>query len=408
MSSFIYQAVDGQGTVFSGSVKADCKDIAAEYLLQQELFILKLDRDYWGEVRSFINSDFDERELILLCRQLTVMIKSGIPLGNAFQLISQTREKRNNKNKKDRLTDVLKKILTGLESGSSFSHVLSEAGEGIFPKTMIASIAAGEASGMLDEVLEKETASLSKRYQSKNKFKTAMIYPLFLLCTSIAVITIMLIAVLPVFSSLFYNMNASLPLPTRIILGVSDIITNYGIIFFFLSIILCIVMYWLWQNDKYQLIFYRKIMDIPVMGRLLNRLELQRWLESMSLLLASGVVLTESIRISSEVINNRYLGLKIKGIEVRVRRGETLSQISRSISCIDDFIIELMKAGEISGELPKMLSEASLLCSLEADSLLKRLEAMAEPTIILFIGITTGFLVISILMPIMEMMTLYS
>ena len=144
------------------------------------------------------------------------------------------------------------------------------------------------------------------------------------------------------------------------------------------------------------------------MGRLLNRLELQRWLESMSLLLASGVVLTESIRISSEVINNRYLGLKIKGIEVRLRRGETLSQISRSISCIDDFIIELMKAGEISGELPKMLSEASLLCSLEADSLLKRLEAMAEPTIILFIGITTGFLVISILMPIMEMMTLYS
>ena len=108
------------------------------------------------------------------------MIKSGIPLGNAFQLISQTREKRNNKNKKDRLTDVLKKISTGIESGSSFSHVLSEAGEGIFPKTMIASIAAGEASGMLDEVLEKETASLSKRYQSKNKFKTAMIYPLFL------------------------------------------------------------------------------------------------------------------------------------------------------------------------------------------------------------------------------------
>lgn len=402
MSNYIYQAVDGQGTIFHGTLKANGKNGAAEYLLQQELFIIKLEKDYWGAVRELINNDFDERELILLFRQLNVMVRSGIPLGTAFSLISKSR------NKKDKLTGILQNILKGLQEGSSFSNVLAEAGDGIFPKPMIAGIAAGEASGTLDEVLEKETSALSRSYQSKTRFKTAMIYPMFLLVTSCLIVVIMMMAVLPVFSNLFHNMNVTLPLPTRMVLAINDIMINYGFVFPFIGAVLFICFYWVWKNEKYQLLFYKAVLEIPIIGRLLSRLDLEKWLETMALLLKSGVVLIDSLIISSEVINNSYLRLKVKNLEMRLRRGEILSQVSKNISCIDGFIIELMRAGEISGELPEMLSEASLLCSLEANTLLKRIEAMLEPAIILVIGIVTGFLVISILMPVMEMMTLYS
>lgn len=406
INNYLYQARNIKGDLFKGNICADNLQEAAEVLQQNGLYVIALKKDYFRYFSQFFNNSLDTRELVLVCHQLSIMLQAGVPLGNAVKIIYQARLGHNEK-EEDKITESLKNIYLALQQGSCFSEAL-EATSNMFSPVMIAAIKAGEAGGMLDEVLRRETKAIDHAYRTKLKLKNALVYPSFLICSAVVLVAVIFIFVLPVFCELFKSMNTVLPWPTRFILGINDFLVNNIMVIIFLLGASVILGIYLWQNKNIRLNTYKVMLKIPIWGNLLRKIELQRWLETMSLLLSAGVVLTEAIKISSNVVSNAYLKFCIDGFKDSVRRGSNLSEAGYSSGCLDNFIIELVKAGEVSGEMPEMLAEAGTLCKIEADTIIKRLETMLEPTIIIFLAIITGFLVISILMPMMEMMTMYS
>lgn len=345
----------------------------------------------------------DQRELILICRQLAVMMRAGIPLGKAVSMLSRS-------DKSSECSPDMRKSLVSikrsLESGNSFSDSLRTAGN-MFPKPLVASVAAGEAGGILQEVLERQSEAISRNYQSREKLKTAMMYPIFLLISASVLIAIMLIIVLPVFANMFQSMNAALPLPTRIILYMAELLQCY-IYIIPLILLICVYFYKSIFNSKLnRRKLHQYLLMIPILGRLLHRVDMERWLATLALLLEGGVPLVDGLKISSEVLENSYLQNRISNMERWIKNGSSLSASCIRSGCMDGFILELLTAGELSGELPEMMWQAAGLCQVESDNLLQRIQALAEPTVIMFIGVITGFLVISIMLPIMDLMTLY-
>lgn len=345
----------------------------------------------------------NEKELFLICKRLSIMLKSGITLINGIRILSADQNIKSDY----RLNEALKRIYNSLQGGSSFSKAISDNKE-IFPDYMVAAIAAGEAGGILPEVLERQAQSINRDYQTHEKLKTAMVYPAFLMITSVVVIFIMLLVVLPIFSELFRGMNVSLPLPTRILLEIGSWMHTYilhcAAIFVFLSIFInkCI-------HDKCrQLKIYEFVLSIPVWGRIIYYLDMQRWLDVLSLILQSGILLTDGIVIANKVLINKYIYHRLFPMSRKIQQGMIFSEALKRSKCIDMVVTDLVIAGEASGTLAEMLSEAAKIYQLEADNLLQRLQALIEPTIILFIGVITGLLVISIMLPIMDLMTLYS
>lgn len=343
----------------------------------------------------------DQRELILVCRQLSVMLKAGITLGDGLIILSKQGKASGFSEDMQR---ALRLIVRRLQGGNSFSSGLILSKD-VFPQPMIAAVAAGERSGILQEVLEEQAESISRSYQSREKLKTAMYYPLFLLGAAVIVVAIMLWIVLPIFAALFQEMHAVLPLPTRIVLHISDVVQRYaGVII--IGIIITGYVFSRYFYDR-QIVLHRLVLKIPLIGRLLHRLDMQRWLDTLSMILAGGVPLVDSLHISADVLENAYIRNRLLNVEAQIKKGSTFSAAIRHSDCMQGFILELISAGEVSGELPHMLAEAADLCQIESDNLLRRLEALAEPIVILFIGLVTGGLVLSILLPVMDLMTNY-
>lgn len=345
----------------------------------------------------------NEKELLLICKRLSIMLKSGITLINGIRILSA-----DNSTKSDsRLSGVLKHIYNSLQGGSSFSKAVSDNRE-IFPDYMVAVVMAGEAGGILPEVLERQANSINRDYQAHEKLKTAMIYPVFLLITSVVVILIMLLIVLPIFSDLFRGMNVSLPMPTRILLNIGAFVHSYVIQCVIALLFIGIVAWHAIQDKSRQLKIYELVLSIPVWGRIMYYLDMQRWLDILSLLLQGGILLTDSIEIANKVLINKYMYHRLLPMSRKIQQGERFSDALKRSKCTDAIVMDLVIAGEVSGALPEMLSEAARICQIEADNLLQRLQVLIEPTIILFIGVITGLLVISIMLPIMDLMTLYS
>lgn len=345
----------------------------------------------------------NQYELVLVCRQLSVMLKSGIPLSEAITIIAR---QGSNSGLSLEMNRALQIVIKNLQSGNSFSSSLTLTKD-VFPKYMIAAITAGEAGGILQEILDRQADAIGRSYQSKEKLKTAMLYPVFLLAAASIVAGIMILVVLPVFDNLFREMHASLPLLTRCILGIADIVKQYaGLILIIIFVTVYCIKYFL-ENKEHRIRFHQLLLNIPVIGRLLHRIDMQCWLDILGLLLKGGVSLVDGLVISTDVLENTYLKLRLFGMTAQIKKGSNLSEAGRRSNCMNGFILEMIAAGEISGELPQMLFEAARLCQIESDNLLERLQVMIEPTIILIIGIVTGLLVISILLPVMDLMTLY-
>lgn len=345
----------------------------------------------------------NEKALFLICKRLSIMLKSGITLIDGIRILSASQ----NINASNSINNVLERIYNSLQGGSSFSKAVADHKD-IFPDYMVAVIAAGEAGGMLPDVLERQAKSINRDYQAHEKLKTAMIYPAFLLITAMIVILIMLLAVLPIFSDLFRSMNVSLPLPTRILLETGHFVHKYIFHSIIVVILIGVVVSKLLQDKRRQLKIYEVALSIPIWGRIMYYLDMQRWLDILSLLLQGGILLTDSIEIANKVLVNKYIYHRLLPISRKIQQGAMFSEVLKQSKCADPIVTDLVIAGEASGVLSEMLSEAARLCQIEADNLLQRLQILIEPTIILFIGVITGLLVISIMLPIMDLMTLYS
>ena len=384
-----YQVINGQGIRYQGQLEAENRSEAALRLQLKGLFVIRLQADWLGLISRLKEAQDERRQLVLACRQLSVMVRAGIPAGEGVRVIAS-----GTGSSKNRIAAALSEAMKG-------------AG-GLFPLPLIAAVRAGEAGGILEEVLDRQASSMEKDYRSSQQLKTALAYPVFLLLMLVVMVAFMLIAVLPVFAALFDDMSAELPWNTRFLLAMGELLSENWQLILVMLLSVVVLLKQVKNNSAADMRLNQLLLRIPYVGRLIQLSELRCWLDTMSMLLAGGVLADEAVRLSASVLENSYLRQRLRVAEALLTRGEDIYDACCQAGCFPVFVLELINVGNASGEMVKMLAEGAAICQLEAETIEHRIEALAEPVAVLLTGALTGFIVLSIIWPVLEMLTIYS
>lgn len=332
------------------------------------------------------------KEKALLARQLATMLGSGLAIDQAFKILaSQTK------------IPVLKKayqtILYDLEQGNNLAFALAKH-QKIFDPVFIAIIRSGESSGKLDLVLNQLAERLEQSDDFNSKIKAALYYPIFIICTMVVIIVLMLVYIIPQLKTVFTESNVQLPWTTRAIIAVSDFLRHYWWLVIIILIILVISISIFMRTREGGSWWDRVKIRMPIVSELYSLMYMSRFCRTMSMLLQSGVPIMETIAITADVIQNRYYTESLRNIAAQVERGIPMSVPMQRDRNFPSIVSEMMMVGEQTGKVSQVLTRLADYYEKETDTKIKGLSALIEPAIIVVVGIGVGFLVFSIIYPI--------
>lgn len=398
MGAFEYQALDPQGRKKKGIVESDTPRLARQLLREQGLSPLSVEAVSSRETRqgsSFSGRGISTRDLSLVTRQLATLSRSGLPLEEALQAVSQQTEK-------SRIRRIILGVRAKVLEGQSLANALANF-PNAFPQLYRATVGAGESSGKLDLVLEKLADYVETREQMRQKIQLALIYPILLTLISILVVIGLLTYVVPEIVGVFDNLGQQLPLLTQWLIASSAFLRNYGLFLLVGLLIVWLLGAALLRIEGIRFAYHRLQLRLPLIGSFVRGSNTARFTRTLSILTSSGVELLEALGIASQVLPNLPMRSAVEGTALRVREGESLHRALDQTRLFPPITVHLIASGESSGQLPKMLESASENQQREVQSMAEMLVGIFEPLLILFMGGVVLTIVIAILLPIFEM-----
>jgi len=333
------------------------------------------------------------REKVIFASNLGAMLGAGLPLSRALSVFE--RQTTNNFFKK-----VLNDLMEQINMGKSLSGAMA-AHKGVFPNVFISMVGAGESSGTLTESLKLVGNQLEKSYELKRKIKGAMIYPAIIVSLIIAVGILMMIFVVPVLVQTFKDLNVELPLPTRIIIFISDNLSAHYLILFFVTFVIGTGLTFGSRTKTGKILMSKFVLKLPAVGRLIRQYNSAMVMRTVSSLISAGVPLVESIQITSTVVSNTEYQKVLSGSLEAIERGVTLSQVFKAREDLFPPLVgEMTEVGEEAGELANMILRGALFFEGEVDSATKNLSTIIEPVLLILIGSAVGFFALSMIGPI--------
>ncbi len=383
--------------ILRGEIEAETKQQAINALSQMGHFPISVElldigsyrKNFW-HLRKVSN-----KEMVLFTRQLSILLESGV---NILQSLNMVSKQSSNGYLKMVLEDVVSKVKDGKPLSDSLASHPS-----VFSSLYSSMIATGEAGGNLAKTLNQLADFSEKNEEFKDSVRAALTYPVFVLCVGILTITILLVFVIPRLVNMFSDMGQVLPLPTRILIMISDALRNSWwiiIIFIFLGIFLGRRAY-LKPNGKFLWDGFK--LKIPFYGQITLKTEISRLMRTFSLLLSSGITLVPSMDISSSVLGNQVLKIEVQNLKEDISKGSNLSAVFKKSKFFPEFVTNIVAIGEETGALEKSLSRIAEEYEKDVDRSLKTLAQMLEPMIILGVGLVVGFIVLSMLLPIFQL-----
>jgi len=394
MKRFNYKAKDKVGRLVTGEVEAADQRDAARLVRGKGLYVISVNPKIDNPISLIRN--FQERitpsDIATFTRQLSTMINSGLPITEALLILrSQS---------KGSMQKVVGQILADVEAGESLSNALSRHPK-IFSTTYMALVKSGEVGGVLDAVLLRLADNLEKQQEFSGKVKGALIYPAVIIVGMVIVSFIMMIFVIPRLTSLYSDFNATLPLPTLILIGIS----NFAIKFWYLMLIVI-------GGGTYAFGLYRAtpsgkrrvdalIFKIPVIGELQKQVVLTELTRTLSLMVGAGVPILEALTITSDVISNALISDALKDAARQVEKGFPIAfSFARHPDAFPFILSQMIAVGEETGKMDEVLSKVSHIFEVESDEKVKGLTAAIEPIVMVLLGLGVGFLVIAVILPI--------
>lgn len=397
---FSYKAKNQRGDTVEGTVEAMSQDAALKLLTAQKMIILSLeDTDKMSFLHRQINISFlnrtSLRDLVFLSRQLSVMVAAGLPLVDSLNVLKEQTDNAY-------LKKVVENISKDVQGGLRFSSALAKYPK-IFDDFFINMVRAGETAGNLDEVLQYLANEQEKNFDLMSKIKGAMVYPIFVIATVIGVMVLMMVFVIPQLTSILTQSSIELPLPTKILISVSNFSKDfYWLIILFLAIF-GIVLRILFKTKQGKLLWGRVILKLPVFGQLFQKFYLVRFARSLSTLLVGGIPLTSALKIVSDVVGNVvYKNIILTSIS-DVEGGHSMSDAFLNHSSVPAMLPRLMVIGEQTGKLDEILEKIADFYSREVEALLSKLVTLLEPIIIIFLGLIVAGMAGSILLPMYQL-----
>ena len=347
------------------------------------------------EITLFQSKKIKLKDISLFCKQMSVMLNSGIPLNNAVDILEQQATSKN-------LKSSLKIVSKSLKEGSQLSKAMLDQ-EGMFPDLLIRMVQAGEKTGKLDEVLEKMSEHYTKELKTSRQIQGAMIYPAVLAFLAVAAVLALLYVVIPSFSGIFEQSGMAMPLPTRIVLAASNFVRSSWYILFGVTGILVFLFlrYRSTEAGRYQL--DRLKLNLPVIKGPMQKIVTARFASTLAILTSAGIPLVEAIESAAATTNNAVVIEKMKIANEGLQKGERLTGMITSTGLFPPMMLSMVKIGEESGSLESMLVKTSDYYEEELETAIKQLLSLLEPAMIIVMGVIIGGIVASVMLPMFEL-----
>lgn len=392
---FKYTAIDKTGHETGGNIDAINEDVAISSLQRRGLVIASIspaeEKSFFGRNISLFER-VSNREIVILSRQIATLFESQVSALRVFKLLGTESQ---NKLLKKALAD----IVDDIQSGNTISQAL-ERHKKVFTPFYVNMVRAGEESGRLDQTFSYLADYLDRTYEVTSKAKNALIYPAFVVLTFITVMVLMLTLVIPKISQIFIDSGQELPIYTRAVVGLSDFFVNYGI-FLFILIIIGIFFAWKFsktEQGKFSISQMR--LSIPYLGNLYEKLYLSRISDNLGTMLSSGITMVRALEISSTVVGDAvYEKLLLESVQA-VKSGVPVSESLGKYPEIPNIMIQMIKVGEETGELGKILDTLSKFYAREVKNAVDTLVTLIEPMMIVALALGVGVLLAAVLMPI--------
>jgi type IV pilus assembly protein PilC len=405
MPTFNYKARDADGELATGTLDAESVQDAAQSLRAQGKFVVDLQAAAAqavmqageqaktavrasGAARGKVKRD----HVIHFTHQMAIMLRTGVPLGEALESIVEQAEE-------GAFLNVVSDVSENVHSGMTLSQAMARHPR-VFPVVMISLLEASEASGTMGEMLERISQYLIKEHKTLKKVRGAMLYPLFMLSVAVLVTVFLLAFVMPRFAAIYGGRGANLPLPTQILLDASHYMVDYwhieiGVIGLIVGLIA-----WARRSTPGRRLIDTLKLKTPVVGPLINQLYIARSMQTMGTMISAGVPMLDMIRITRNVTNNVHYQEMWDRVDHRIQQGAQLSEPLGESGLFPASITRMVKSGEKSSQLGHVMEQVAEFAEGDFDSAVERATQFIEPVMILFMGILIGAVAISLLLPI--------
>ncbi len=397
MPTFVYKGRNRMNENVTGERAADNRE-ALERLLRREQIILTSAREKGRELAlpfvSSMGQKIAPKELAIFTRQFSVMIDAGLPLVQCIDILA---EQQQNKFFKQALTSVRNDV----ESGMTLADAMAKQPKA-FDRLYTNMVAAGETGGILDAILQRLATYIEKAVKLKSDVKSALIYPVAVVVIACLVIAVIMIFVIPAFTKIFQEMlgpGELLPLPTRIVVGVSHFMASYWWVAALIigAMVWAVKMYYATPGGKK--VIDTGMLKAPVFGAVLKKVAVARFSRTLATLLSSGVPILESLDITAKTAGNMVITEAIQKVRAGVERGQTFVEPLRATQVFPNMVAQMIGIGEQTGAMDSMLSKIADFYEQEVDAAVKQMLTLIEPIMIGFLGVTIGSIVIAMYLP---------
>jgi type IV pilus assembly protein PilC len=392
MPVFVYKGKNRAGTSVSGEQMASNKAELASLLRRQQINVTKMSEKGKEFSLPSFGSGVKQEELAVFTRQFSVMIDAGLPLVQCLEILA---------NQQDNKT--FQKILTGtrasVEGGSTLSAAMRQY-EKVFDNLYVNMVEAGETGGILDTILQRLSLYIEKNVKLKRAVKSALIYPVVVLVVAAGVITLLLWKVVPIFATLFVSLDVALPLPTRIVIGLSHFVGSIFGFLFLVFVIAGVIGLRVWYGtDKGRMFIDTALLRLPLIGILLRKISVARFTRTLGTLISSGVPILEGLDITARSSGNAVVERALLQTRKALEAGRTLADPLKESNVFPGMVTQMISVGEQTGAMDAMLQKIADFYEDEVDAAVKDLLAAMEPMMIVFLGIVVGGIVISMYLP---------
>jgi type IV pilus assembly protein PilC len=395
----VYQWVgkNRKNEVQKGEIEAVSEEAVTAQLTRQRITptkVKKKPKDLFENV-SFLQPKVKERDVILFARQFSTMIDAGLPIIQCLDILYS--QQGNATFKK-----MLKEIKDSVEGGATLAEALKK-----FPRQFdnlfVNMIAAGEAGGILDGILRRLAAYMEKAAKLKAQVKGAMTYPIVTLIIAVVVLAVILVFVIPVFEEMFADFGGELPVPTQIVVAMSDMVKS-KIIYIVIGLVLFIIAFKKsYRTERGREIVDKLLLKLPVFGDLLRKVAVAKFTRTMGTMLSSGVAILEALDIVAKTAGNKTIENAIYKVRKGIAEGRTMADPLAQSGVFPSMVCQMISVGESTGALDAMLGKIADFYDEEVDQAVENLTSLIEPFMLVFLGVTIGGLVVAMYLPIFKM-----
>jgi type IV pilus assembly protein PilC len=399
MAVFIWEATTRKGEVKKGELDVTDENALRGMLRRQgfkSITVKKKPKDL-SEYLPFLKGKVKEKDIVVFSRIFSTMINAGLPLIQCLELLAQQEQNK-----------AFKKIITtikeDIEGGSTLCDALKKHPE-VFDDLFVNLVAAGESGGILDVILNRLSSYMEKAAKLKSKVKGAMTYPASVLVISVAVVSLLLLKVIPVFQKMFEGMGGELPGPTQFLVNASQFMQDY---FMFMIGGVVAVGYSFkkyYQTEKGTLVIDALILKSPVFGPLLKKVAVSKFTRTLSTMMTSGVPILEGLNIVSRTAGNKIIENAIQKTRQSISEGKTIAEPLAETKIFPSMVVQMIAVGEATGALDAMLSKIADFYDDEVDAAVDAMTALLEPFMMVFLGGVVGGMIIAMYLPIFKMAT---